>query len=118
MLERLLFAPYHLNQLQLLVAEHYHLIKPHLQSMVRNVIDQRTRMEKKIGRMDLKYWPSKANFIMFEVENAKQTYHKLLDHGVRIRDVSSMPGMGEHLRVTVGTREENDLFLAALQDSV
>ncbi|MCP4198343.1 MAG: aminotransferase class I/II-fold pyridoxal phosphate-dependent enzyme [Proteobacteria bacterium] len=117
-LERLLFAPYHLNHMQMLVAEHYHLIKPHLQSMVRGVVAERSRVETEIGQMGLTHWPSKANFTLFEVGNAKQTYQRLLDHGVRIRDVSSMPGMKEHLRVTIGTKEENNLFLNALSRSV
>ncbi len=117
-LERLLFAPYHLNHLQMLVAEHYHLIKPHLQSMVQGVVAERSRVETEIGQMGLTHWPSKANFTLFEVGNAKQTYQRLLDHGVRIRDVSSMPGMKEHLRVTIGTKEENNLFLNALSRSV
>jgi histidinol-phosphate/aromatic aminotransferase/cobyric acid decarboxylase-like protein len=51
---------------------------------------------------------------LFQVENAKEAYQGLLDHGVRIRDVSVMPGMGQHLRVTVGAKRENDLFLGAL----
>ena len=38
----------------------------------------------------------------------------LRDHGVLIRDFSSWPRVEGCLRVTVGTPEENDEFLAAL----
>ena len=117
-LERLLFAPYHLNHLQLIVAEHYHLIKPHLESMVQGVTEERIRIQKSLRRLGLRTWRSKANFILFEVENAAATYRGLLEHGVRIRDVSSMPGMGEQLRVTIGNKKENNLFLSALGTSV
>ncbi len=117
-LEQLLFAPYHLNALQLLIARYYDIIKPHLDSMVRTVIEDRERVSKAMQDVGLKVWPSKANFLLFEVESAQRTYRGLLDHGVRIRNVSSMPGMGEHLRVTIGTREENDLFLEAIALSV
>jgi len=117
-LERLLFAPYHLNALQLLIARHYDIIKPHLDSMVRTVTKERERVSGTLKKQGLKVWPSKANFVMFEVDSAKRTYGKLLEHGVRIRDVSSMPGMGEHLRVTIGTQKENDIFCEAIALSV
>jgi histidinol-phosphate aminotransferase len=40
----------------------------------------------------------------------------LLDREVLVRDTSSWPGLGQCLRVTVGTPEENDAFLAALTE--
>ncbi|MCP4548044.1 MAG: hypothetical protein GY835_16385 [bacterium] len=55
--------------------------------------------------------------MLFEVEDAAATNRRLLERGIRIRDVSSLPGLGEHLRVTIGSQEENDLFLAALAES-
>ncbi len=117
-LERLIFAPYHLNALQLLVAEHFDIIKPHLKTMVHSVISERHRVANRLDEMGLRIYPSMANFILFEVDRAAQTYGELLDRGVRIRDVSSMPGMGEHLRVTIGSRNENDIFLEAVSKSV
>ncbi len=117
-LERLIFAPYHLNALQLLVAEHFDAIKPHLKTMVRSVIAERHRVANHLGEMGLRVYPSKANFILFEADSAARTYRGLLDRGVRIRDVSAMPGMGEHLRVTIGSRNENDIFLEAVSKSV
>jgi histidinol-phosphate aminotransferase len=114
-LERLIFAPYHLNAMQLAVARNFAIIKPHLSKMVTAVISERERVFDALGRLGIKTWPSKANFILFEVQNAARTYAALLDHGIRIRDVSGMPGMKEHLRVTIGTREENSLFLSTLE---
>jgi histidinol-phosphate aminotransferase len=40
----------------------------------------------------------------------------LLDKGVLVRDTSSWPGLTGCLRVTVGTPEENDVFLSALAE--
>jgi histidinol-phosphate aminotransferase len=59
-------------------------------------------------------WPSRGNFLLFATPAADGVYRKLLDAGVRIRDVSSMPGLSNHLRVTIGTEVENDLFLETL----
>lgn len=113
-LERLLFAPYHLCELQLLVARHFELVRPALAARVAEIVAERARVAGEIRRLGLRPFPSRANFILFEVEDAARSYGALLDRGVRVRDVSSLPGLGRHLRVTVGTPEENSLFLEAL----
>jgi histidinol-phosphate aminotransferase len=43
-------------------------------------------------------------------------WQALLDRGVLVRDISSAPTMERYLRVTIGTPEENDAFLAALAE--
>jgi histidinol-phosphate aminotransferase len=54
--------------------------------------------------------PSDANFVLFgRFADAPRAWRGFLDRGVLIRDV----GIAAHLRVTVGTPEENDAFLAA-----
>lgn len=54
--------------------------------------------------------PSDANFVLFgRFADAPRAWQAFLDRGVLIRDV----GIAEHLRVTVGTSEENDVFLMA-----
>lgn len=113
-MERVLFTPYHLSALQLAVAYHYDLIKPTLARRVAAVVAERTRVLEGLRDLGLLAWESEANFVLFEVEDAAAVNHRLLDQGVRLRDVSSMPGLGHHLRVTVGTTEENGLFLGAL----
>jgi len=113
-LERLIFAPYHLNVLQLVIAEKFELFAPHVSGAVDAVVRERERMQKRLSDLGAQVWPSQANFILFEVPDANGTYRHLLTQGVRVRDVSSMPGLNNHLRVTVGTTEENDLFLEAM----
>jgi histidinol-phosphate aminotransferase len=116
-LERLLFAPYHLNLLQLLVAEHFAEVQPLLAEQVRVVRAERERVAAALRARGLHVWPSRANFLLFAVEDPAAVYAGLLRAGVRIRDVSGMPGLDRHLRVTVGTPAENDLFLSALEDA-
>jgi histidinol-phosphate aminotransferase len=113
-LERLLFAPYHLCALQLLVAHHFHLIQPHLAARVAQVVRERQRVLAAIERLGLRVWPGQGNFLLFAVPDAAAAYQRLLEQGVRVRDVSSMPGLDSHLRVTIGSVEDNDVFLEAL----
>jgi histidinol-phosphate aminotransferase len=57
--------------------------------------------------------PSDANFVLFgQFADAKASWQSYLDHGVLIRDV----GIEGHLRVTIGTPEENDAFLEASKE--
>ncbi len=47
-----------------------------------------------------------------------RVWQRLVDRGVLVRDFSSWPRLADCLRVTVGTPEENDAFLAALREAV
>ncbi len=62
-------------------------------------------------RLRLSYILSHANFVSVKVKDAGATYQKLLEKGFIVRSVE-MPG---YLRVSVGTRNENEAFLDALK---
>ena len=63
--------------------------------------------------------PSGANFLMFRVAgDAHELWKRLLAHDVLVRDFSSWPRIEGCLRVTVGTPDENDAFLAALGEAL
>lgn len=64
----------------------------------------------------VKAFPSEANFIMFRVKEPLKVHRALLKKGVLIRDVSGM--VRGCLRVTVGTRKENDIFMKALKETL
>jgi histidinol-phosphate aminotransferase len=59
-------------------------------------------------------YASKANLILFEVDHPKAVFEQLAEKGVLIRNVSGYPGLSRGLRVSIGTHEENDTFLNAL----
>ncbi len=61
-----------------------------------------------------KIFTSDANFILFRCSNSDNVYKYLLEKGIVIRDRSSHPMLKGCLRMSVGTRHENDLFLTAL----
>jgi histidinol-phosphate aminotransferase len=63
-------------------------------------------------------WPSGANFVLFRPETlaGRTVWQGLLDRGVLVRDCSSWAGLDDCLRVTVGTEEENQLFISALKE--
>ena len=64
-------------------------------------------------------FPSGANFVLFKVHgDGHALWQALVERGVLVRDFSRWPRLEDCLRVTVGTPEENDAFLAALRESV
>ena len=62
--------------------------------------------------------PSHANFLTIQVGKAAEVYKRLLRRGVIVRPVGGGYGLPEHLRVTVGTADENERFLTALAASL
>ncbi len=60
-------------------------------------------------------YPSQTNFLIFQVMDAAKVFQALLTEGVLVRDVSSPPSLPNTLRVTVGTPDENEKFLKALE---
>jgi len=63
--------------------------------------------------------PSGANFLMFRVAgDAHALWERMLEHDVLVRDFSAWPRIEGCLRVTVGTPDENDAFLAALGEAL
>lgn len=64
-------------------------------------------------------FPSDANFILFRVPRADAVFSGLRSRGVLIKNLNgSHAALTDCLRVTIGTPEENDQFLSALQQSL
>jgi len=71
-----------------------------------------------LDRLGLHWLPSAGNFITFHTpQPAGEVYRALLERGVIVRPVDNY-GLPDHLRVTVGTEEDNHRFLAALGEAL
>ncbi len=67
----------------------------------------------------IKPFPSQANFVAFRTfRYSKEVFDELCARSILVRDVSSYPRMKNCLRVSIGSPEENDRFLAALREIV
>ncbi len=61
-------------------------------------------------------YPSQANFILTRFDRPSgEVFAACLENGVLVRDVSHYPGLAGHLRLSVGTAEENAILLASLE---
>lgn len=60
-------------------------------------------------------FPSEANFILFRIRAASEIYKKLVENGIVVRDRSNQFNCSETLRVSIGTKTENDQFIEIMQ---
>ncbi len=58
---------------------------------------------------------SDSNYVLFRVEQAALVWEQLYEQGVLVRDFSRSPYLENCLRVSIGTEEENAVFLAKLR---
>ena len=81
---------------------------------------ERGRLTRKLQDVPgLTPYPSDANFILFRVTHAERVFDGLKQRGVLIKSLhGSHRLLANCLRVTVGTPQENDAFLAALTQSL
>lgn len=75
------------------------------------------RVQQALDELGLRYIDSVANFVLVHVGDAATVNNKLLHAGVIVRPMG-MYGLGEWLRISIGTTDENTRMLAALGASI
>ncbi len=71
------------------------------------------QLEEGFRSLGLDYVPSCANFILVRVGRGREVFQRLRERKVIVRPMDGY-GLPDHIRVTVGTADENARFLAAL----
>jgi histidinol-phosphate aminotransferase len=76
---------------------------------VKELLAERQKLEKELLNIDFvnKIYPSDANFLLIQVDNASKRYDQLLSLDIVVRNRSSLSGCENTLRITVGTPQEN-----------
>lgn len=99
-----------------------HLLGHHasvLASQVERIVAERARLRSSLASLPLvRAWPSAANFVLIELDEAADVHRALLAHGVQVRRFKNVPRLERHLRVSIGTPDENDRFLQALRTTL
>jgi histidinol-phosphate aminotransferase len=110
--------PYHLDAFKQAAGRLALRFVGEMEQRVGLIVRERQRILAAFGPLPVAAWPSQSNFILFRPERRKggEVWQALLDRGILVRDTSTWPGLAGCLRVTVGTPEENDAFLAALEE--
>ncbi|RYZ56149.1 MAG: histidinol-phosphate transaminase [Sphingobacteriales bacterium] len=84
---------------------------------ITTTVNERDQLSESLATLDIvkKVYPSDANFILVEVAEALKTYDYLVELGIIIRDRSKVTLCEGCLRITIGTRQENETLLNALK---
>jgi histidinol-phosphate aminotransferase len=111
--------PYNLNVFSQLAAEvaleqYPSLLGPTVDA----IITERKRLYVEVAKIKgLEPLPSRGNFMIVRANtDPKQIFNELLKRDILIRDVSGYPMLAEYFRFNVGTPEENDRLLRALNE--
>lgn len=109
--------PYNVNQLtqkQALEMLHRHY---EIDRWVKILKEERGYLESEFARLPctVHIFPSDANFFLVRVTDAIKIYNYLVGEGIIVRNRHTVSLCGNCLRVTVGTRVENDKLLDALR---
>lgn len=90
----------------------------HLLATLEHVVSERQRMVSRLQLLGVDCVPSMANFLFFSTAfDAEALNQSLLRQGVILKPWRE-PGYTDYLRVSVGNREDNDLFLDALASAL
>ena len=89
---------------------------------VKKIVGERKRVFKALQNEDtVTAFPSETNFILFRigggVVQAGKLHQALMRKGFVLRSYSKAGGIGDCLRLTIGTRDVNDRFLIALREA-
>ncbi len=112
--------PYHLDAVKQLAGTLALRFVDEMNARVAGVVAERARLAELLAGHDLDVFPSEANFILFRPRTRRghDVWRDLLDRDVLIRDCSGWPRLADCLRVTIGTRAENDAFGSALASAM
>ena len=109
--------PYNINRLTqqeaIQMTHKYHEVNQWIQTL----LEERTRMVKEFKKLSccLHVYPTDANFFLTNVTDAKRIYNYLVDKGIIVRSRNNITLCKNCLRITIGTRPENDALLEALK---
>ena len=109
--------PYNINTLTQDAAMKALENKDKVADQITTVLEERSRLIKAFETYSFikKIYPSEANFILIQVDDANTRYTQLIEKGIVVRNRSSQLHCENCLRITVGTPSENTHLLTQLK---
>jgi histidinol-phosphate aminotransferase len=91
-----------------------------VENWIAETLSERERLASEFSAIKLveRVFPSDANFLLVKVTDASEIYRHLVEEGIVVRDRSNVALCGQCLRITVGTPQENDRLIRALNGYV
>ena len=109
--------PYNVNQLTQQQAMEMLKDPFEIDKYVKTLLQERSRLMMAFRELPIceQIYPTDANFFLTRVTDAKRIYDYLVDKGIIVRNRSRIQLCQNCLRITIGTRTENNELLSALR---
>ena len=119
---RLACSPYNVNAVALACLPAALDDVEYVRTYVSDVLCSRRRLEQFLHDQGIRFWKSHANFILFRVGSTKVDSTAFVEtmrsKGILVRDRSSDYGCEGCVRITLGTLEQTDQLLGAVQQTL
>jgi len=106
--------PYHLDAVSQAAGSAALAFEEEMTQRVARMVEQRGAIQAGLAALNVEFWPSQSNFVLFRPPHGDDVWQQLVDRGVLVRNCASWPRLDGCLRVTIGTAHENVAFLDAL----
>ena len=113
--------PFNINSVSQKISEISIDNSEHLDSQINEIIEQKDILISKMQEIDkIETYSSKTNFVLFKIldGSADDIFNSLVSSNILIKNMSDSAGLENCLRVTVGSRKENNLFIQSLKKSL
>jgi len=111
--------PYNVNLFSALVARRMLDENRWMEKRVEEIVRERDRLYRRLKTIpEIETFPSEANFILIRFPDSGAMFEKLREKGVLLRAVDGHPLLKNCLRATVGTPEENRIFIEVLKETL
>ena len=112
--------PFNINSISQKISE-ISIDSSYLEDQIEEIILLRSSLILELRNIKkIEVYDSKTNFILFKLleGSANEVFESLLSDNILIKNMSKMPGLKNFLRVTIGSKKENNLFIQSLKNAI
>jgi histidinol-phosphate aminotransferase len=110
-------SPYNVNAAALACLPEALADTEYLANYVAEAVESRTLLEEYFAKQEIPYWPSRANFVLAKFAELRVPFVEAMRrHGILVRDRNSDYGCEGCVRITAGTRAQNEIVLSAMNE--
>ncbi|MGH9511075.1 MAG: histidinol-phosphate transaminase [Terriglobales bacterium] len=110
-------SPYNVNSIALACLPDALADQEYVRKYVDEVCKGRALLERELEEWGVRYWPSRANFVLMYFGSQSSTFiSEMRQRGILVRDRSSDPGCAGCVRITLGSKAQTDQMLIALRE--
>jgi histidinol-phosphate aminotransferase len=110
-------SPYSVNSAALACVQEAMADTAFINDYVAQVRRGRERVQSTLRELEVKFWPSEANFVLFFIGEQRLAFVEAMrQRGILVRDRHNDPGCAGCVRITIGTDAQTEVAIKALRE--